>query len=110
MNLKILATALVLTTTGLVAPVKAQSPATQAPASTSNQVLDACVQNRAETLPMPFSDVPPDHWAFKAVMSMYYCGAFLQATPPAAFEQLRPTEGQQTPQVQPQSQLTPPQS
>jgi hypothetical protein len=67
----------------LAAPAQAQQQAqqqTQTP-PTPQQVLAACVENRAETLPIPFTDVSPDHWAFKSVMTMYYCGAFRQATP-----------------------------
>lgn len=56
-------------------------------APTARQILDACVQNQAETLPNPFTDVPRNHWAFKAVLTMYYCGAYRQATPPRLIEQ-----------------------
>ena len=100
MKLQILATITILATTLLNFPVKAQS----VPPTSDNQVLNACVQNRAETLPVPFSDVSPDHWAFKAVMTMHYCGAFRQATPEALFEQLKPTQSQQT---QSQAESTP---
>ncbi|WP_009634219.1 hypothetical protein [Synechocystis sp. PCC 7509] len=101
MKLRILATLTILATTSLNFPVKAQSVV---PQSSDNQVLNACVQNQAETLPVPFSDVPPDHWAFKAVMTMYYCGAFRQATPPALFERLKPTQSQ----TQSQAENSPP--
>ncbi len=50
------------------------------------QVLEACVQNRAEALPNPFTDVPANHWAFKAVMTLHYCGPFRQATPRSFIE------------------------
>lgn len=50
---------------------------------TREQILNACVQNRAETLPNPFTDVPSNHWAYKAVLTMYYCGAYREATAPA---------------------------
>ena len=53
---------------------------------TSEQVANACRQNQAETLPVPFSDVSPNHWAFKAVMTMHYCGAFRQAASPELFQ------------------------
>jgi hypothetical protein len=96
MNLRIILTAVVLTTTGLVTSVKAQDTPNTSPAK-PNQVLNACIQNQAETLPVPFSDVSPNHWAFKAVMTMHYCGAFRQATPPALWEQLKSTESQQIP-------------
>ncbi|MEH2069054.1 MAG: S-layer protein [Nostoc sp.] len=100
MNYKILATLIVLITTSFVTPAKSQEPVTNTPAS--NQVLNACVQNQAQTLPNPFTDVPSDHWAFKAVMTMYYCGAFRKATPPALFEKLQPIQRQQQPQQEQQ--------
>lgn len=108
MNLKLLATTTILATTSLIVPVKAQesapsTPTNQTPTAPNNQVLNACVQNRAETLPVPFSDVSPDHWAFKAVMTMHYCGAFRQATPPALFDKLKPTPSQAQPQTERQS-------
>lgn len=71
MKLQILATITILATTAIISPVKAQSAP---PPKSDNQVLNACVQNKAETLPVPFSDVSPDRWAFKAVMTMHYCG------------------------------------
>jgi hypothetical protein len=40
------------------------------------------VQNQVETLPNPFTDVPSNHSAYKAVLTMYYCGAYREATPP----------------------------
>jgi len=94
MKHKLLATAIVIAITGIMTDVNAQEPANQQPEK-STQVIDACIQNRAETLPNPFSDVPENHWAFKAVMTMHYCGAFRQATPPKLFLKLQPTEGQQ---------------
>ncbi|MCP6759452.1 MAG: S-layer protein [Fischerella sp. CENA71] len=97
MNIKFLATVLVLATNSLAVTVQAQEPDAQLPAKSSNQVLNACVQNKAETLPNPFSDVPNDHWAFKAVMTMYYCGPYRQATPPALLKQSSPTQNQQQP-------------
>ena len=75
---RILVLAALLSTTGLVVPAKAQSPAfstTQAQ-TTRDQVANACIQNQADTLPVPFNDVSPNYWAFKAVMTMHYCGAF----------------------------------
>ncbi|MDF5707482.1 MAG: S-layer protein [Nostoc sp. S4] len=101
MNYKILATLIVLATTSFVTPAKSQEPVTDTPAK-SSQVLNACVQNQAQTLPNPFTDVPSDHWAFKAVMTMYYCGAFRKATPPALFEKLQPIQRQQQPQQEQQ--------
>jgi len=52
------------------------------------QILNACVQNQAETLPNPFTDVPSNHWAYKAVLTMYYCGAYQEGTPPALIKEL----------------------
>ena len=67
----------------------AQTPIEQAQTEpTARQVLEACVQNRAETLPNPFVDVSANHWAFKAVLTMHYCGAYRQATPPSLIERL----------------------
>ncbi|MFQ4142148.1 S-layer protein [Chlorogloeopsis sp. ULAP02] len=105
MSIKILTSFVVLIASSFVIPVKAQEPGNQVPAK-PNPVSKACVQNQAETLPNPFSDVPSNHWAFKAVMTMYYCGAFRQATPAALFEQVQPTEKQQQPSQssQPQNQ------
>ena len=98
MKLQILATAILLSTTSLIAPVKAQEPGTVSPSTpstqtqpTRGQVANACIQNQAETLPLPFSDVSPNHWAFKAVMTMYYCGAFREAAPPTLFQRSTPT-------------------
>lgn len=105
MKLRILATALFIPLC-ITIPASAQNAQTagaiaQTPLSQPNaqQVLAACVENRAETLPIPFTDVSPDHWAFKAVMTMYYCGAFRQATPPALIQKL--TTEQNQPQRQP---------
>lgn len=97
--IRIFALAALLSMTGLVAPAKAQSPLRVSPPTptaqtTRDQVANACIQNQAETLPAPFSDVSPNHWAFKAVMTMHYCGAFRQATPKALFQQV-PTQSQQ---------------
>ncbi|WP_169264018.1 MULTISPECIES: hypothetical protein [Brasilonema] len=47
-----------------------------------DQVLQACSQDRADSLPNPFKDVPPNHWALIAVMSIYYCGAYTGVLPP----------------------------
>jgi hypothetical protein len=91
MNSKILALVLFLASIGSINSAKAQEPSNTESAQ-AHPVINACVQNTAETLPNPFSDVPSDHWAFKAVMTMHYCGAFRQATPPALFPKLKPTE------------------
>ncbi len=55
MKFKILATTLALASTSLAVPVRAQQGTTEIPAPSSDQVLNACVKNQAETLPNPFS-------------------------------------------------------
>ncbi len=102
--LRTFATVALLATTSLTSPAKAQEPVTVSSPTptpqaqtTQNKVADACIQNRAETLPMPFTDVSPNDWAFKAVMTMYYCGAFRRAAPPALFQSTTPTQSQQQP-------------
>jgi len=95
MKLSIFGTATLLIYTGLLAPANAQNTA-QVKANNSlvqvqptrEQILNACVQNQAETLPNPFRDVPSNHWAYKAVLSMYYCGPYREATPPALIKEL----------------------
>ncbi|MBD2498880.1 S-layer protein [Nostoc sp. FACHB-280] len=94
MNYKILSAILALTTFGILAPVKAQEQINDE-SQKLTQVQNACINNQAETLPNPFSDLPANHWAFKAVMSMHYCGAFRQATLPALFEKIRRNQSQQ---------------
>ena len=92
--------------TSFALPVKAQiqpsesnfltEPPAQTTPSALNQVAEACIQNRAETLPSPFTDVPQNHWAFKAIMTMHYCGAFRQAASPELFEQKIPVPDRRT--------------
>ncbi|KAM3099202.1 hypothetical protein ACKFKF_15470 [Phormidesmis sp. 146-12] len=100
MKFKVLSTA-ALMTIALIAPVRAENqPKTTAQSQPDQrQILEACVQNRAETLPNPFSDVPANHWAFKAVLTMHYCGAFRQATPPSLVDRL--VNESQSPRPQP---------
>ncbi|HEY9741533.1 MAG TPA: hypothetical protein V6C90_13665 [Coleofasciculaceae cyanobacterium] len=83
MKLRLLTTVALLTTVGFVAPVEAQTSQPVEPTTPSiqtqvsgDQVLQACSQDRADTLPIPYSDISPKDWAFKAVMSVYYCGAY----------------------------------
>jgi len=59
---------------------------------TKAEILNACIQERAETLPQLYSDVPANYWAFKAVQTMAYCGAYRSATPPALIEELLNSE------------------
>ncbi|BAY65871.1 hypothetical protein NIES22_59800 [Calothrix brevissima NIES-22] len=101
-NKKLLLSVLLVANLGFFKPVQAQESINNE-AAKSNPVINACIENKAETLPNPFSDVPSDHWAFKAVMTMHYCGAFRQATPPALFPQFKTTE---EPQQLPKQQQT----
>lgn len=80
----------------LVTPTQAQNTnpptannSTAQGSPTAERVLNACVQDRADTLPIPFSDISPKDWAFKAVMNLYYCGAIGPNTPPEVIERLR---------------------
>ncbi len=95
MKLSIFVNATLLIYPGLLAPANAQNTAQVKPNNSlvqvqpaREQILNACVQNRAETLPNPFSDVPSNHWAYKAVLTMYYCGPYREATPPALIKEL----------------------
>ena len=95
MKLIIFATATLLISTGILAPAKAENTAQVKPNNslvqvqpTREQILNACVQNQVETLPTFFTDVPSDHWAYKAVLTMYYCGPYREATPPALIKEL----------------------
>lgn len=95
MNVQRLGSAAVVAIAGLtLLPLSLRAQDTQpetAPSSeqpSPRQVLEACVQNRAETLPNPFVDVSANHWAYKAVLTMHYCGAYRQATPPQLIERL----------------------
>lgn len=89
MKFKIIATVALLASAGFVTPVKAQNrenispiqPSAQTQPS-SDRVLQACSRDAADTLPNPFLDVSPNDWAFKDVLSIYYCGAYRGAIPP----------------------------
>jgi hypothetical protein len=100
MKLKLFTTIGLLTTASFVAPVKAQDAqpvkaVTPQAQVSGDQVLEACSQDRADTLPIPFSDLSPSDWAFKAVMSLYYCGAYHGAIP---LERVKPFFQRQAPQ------------
>ena len=98
----ILATSALLTALSLATPSQAQyrepvrenRQTVQAP-PTAEQVLNACVQNRADTLPIPFTDVSPNDWAFKAVMNLYYCGVIGPNTPPEVIDRIRNSQQNQ---------------
>ncbi|MDX2273763.1 MAG: hypothetical protein NW237_17680 [Cyanobacteriota bacterium] len=73
----------------LGSPVWAQPPASPLPAQpelTPEQVLQACATDQADQLPNPFSDVSPQDWAYQAVLTLYYCGAYRGAIPPADYQ------------------------
>lgn len=94
MKLTIFAAAILLISASFSDPAKAENT-TQAKPNNSlvqvqvirEQILNACVQNQAEILPNPFTDVPSNHWAYKAVLTMYYCGAYREGTPPALIKE-----------------------
>lgn len=72
----------------------ALSPAAKAqslrePPPSAREVAEACASGRAATLPSPYRDVSPDHWAYGAVVTMYYCGAYRGAISPERYLQLR---------------------
>jgi hypothetical protein len=95
LKLRIVSTIILLVSASCSSPAQAQNPA---PIKQNNslvqvqpareQILNACVQNQAETLPNPFTDVPSNHWAYKAVLTMYYCGPYREGTPPALIKEL----------------------
>ncbi|MFB2892512.1 S-layer protein [Aerosakkonemataceae cyanobacterium BLCC-F50] len=88
-TLKITTSAL-FTFLSLALPALAQTNAPQTTAQvTEDQIINACVQGRPESLPIPFRDLSPNDWAFKAVMNLYYCGAIGPNTPPEAIETIR---------------------
>ena len=89
LKLRIVSTIIVLVSACCSSPARSQIPAQPKQNNslvqvqpTREQILNVCVQNRAETLPNPFADVPSNHWAYKAVLTMYYCGADREATAP----------------------------
>jgi hypothetical protein len=71
---------LLLASASFMPGVKAQTIPRGQAEPTTEQIQQACASDRAETLPIPFSDIEPGHWAFKAVMNLYYCGAYLKKT------------------------------
>lgn len=56
------------------------------PSLTEIQILEACAEDRAGTLPNPFPDVQPPDWAYEAVLTLYYCGAYRGAIPPQQYK------------------------
>ncbi|MEG4849538.1 S-layer protein [Microcoleus sp. B5-D4] len=94
MKVTIFAAAILLISASFSAPANAQNTEPLKPNTslvqvqqTREQILNACVQNQAETLPNPFSDVPSNHWAYKAVLTMYYCGPYREGMNPALIKE-----------------------
>jgi hypothetical protein len=54
----------------------------------SSQVIEACIRGEAATLPIPFTDLSPDYWAFEAIMTMHYCGVYRPPVPAETIRQL----------------------
>lgn len=92
----ILAASVLFATLPTVSFAAPSQSAQATPQPTTEEIYQACTQNRAETLPNPFVDVSPRDWAYKAVLTMHYCGAFRRAAPRSLFE--RPQQPQQAPQ------------
>lgn len=92
----ILAASVLFATLPAVSLAAPPQSAQTTPQPTTEEIYQACTQNRAETLPNPFVDVSSKDWAYKAVLTMHYCGAFRRAAPRSLFE--RPQQPQQAPQ------------
>jgi len=50
------------------------TPATAQPSR--EEILQACSVGQADQLPNPFVDLTETDWAYNAVLTLYYCGAF----------------------------------
>lgn len=114
MKIILIVTSALMAIAGWVAPVRSQEtqtvtdPATTAQGQvTKEEIINACVQDRVETLPPLYADVPTDHWAYSAVQKISYCGPFRLATPPALIEKLIRSDDRQMPnRTQTQQPLT----
>ncbi len=62
-----------------------ESPET--PQITELELLEICARDEADQLPSPFVDVQPTDWAYKAVLTLYYCGAYRGAIPPETYKE-----------------------
>lgn len=69
-------------------PLESELQPTLQTQSPSSQVIEACIRGEAETLPIPFSDLSPDYWAFEAIMTMHYCGVYRPPVPAETIRQL----------------------
>lgn len=61
---------------GFAQPLRAQTVDAAESSLTNDDIAKACVSGEVETLPLPFSDLDVNHWAFAAVMNLYY-GCFV---------------------------------
>ena len=68
-----------------IAPSLRELPPDLAAQLTTDQILQACATNQADTLPSPFPDVVETDWAYKSVLTLYYCGAYRGAIPPEQY-------------------------
>ena len=87
MKPRTLTTAVLLALVGWGSPVLAQNPQPSPNQPDLDRVLTACSQDRAETLPNPFRDLEQTHWAYKAVLSVYYCGPYRGSIPPEQYKE-----------------------
>jgi hypothetical protein len=100
-EITLFATATLLATFGFLAPTQSSkyrtfhstTPSSQTPTNFRSS-LEACSRDAADTLPNPYRDVSPSDWAYKAVLSMYYCGAYRGSISPA---KVKPFLEQQVP-------------
>jgi len=86
LKIRIVSTIILLVSASCSSPAQAQNPAQIKPNNSlvqvqaREQILNACVHN-------PFTDVPSNHWAYKAVLTMYYCGAYREGMNPALIKE-----------------------
>lgn len=73
MRKKVFLLLIVGTSLAFSSQVQAQSE----PQVSEEEILRACQQDRPEVLPIPFTDLDPNHWAFAAVMDLYYCYRYI---------------------------------
>ena len=78
----------------LVAPLQAQTSPVVEPVLTIEDIAAACVRGEAETLPLPFTDLDVNHWAFESVMNLYYgCFAHKIMAQQQSLDQTAPLTG-----------------
>lgn len=83
----------ILIATALLVPLWLAAPAGAQTQPSTEQILQACASDQMRTLPVPYTDVPADHWAFDAVMKMHYCGPYRGQL---AADELRRLQGQRS--------------